>query len=127
MKDLEEIIGRSRRREISYPELVRLLVEAGVQTYHVDVATHTIFYRDATESYTEHGPVAASSQLLAPFSVEGVKAAIAANQQGKSDFLEFLRQIWQSGVTTYEVDLAARSIAYRGAGGESYVEAIPLP
>lgn len=126
---IEAAIVKSRQREINYPEFVRLLSEAGVRAYHVDVPSHTIVYRNGEETHTERGqPVAPEdARTAAPFDERGVKAAIANNQQGKGDYLTFLRQIWVSGVTEYEVDLGERRITYRGAAGEAYVETIPAP
>ena len=32
---------------------------------------------------------------------------------------------WNAGVVSYDVDFAARTCTYYGAGGESYVESYP--
>lgn len=126
---IEAAIVKARQSEITYPQFVRLLSEAGVRTYHVDVPSHTIVYRNGEETHTEHGSpvVPEDARTPAPFDESGIKAAIAGNQQGKGDYLTFLRQIWASGVTGYEVDLGERTVSYRGAAGESYTEAIPSP
>jgi uncharacterized protein YbcV (DUF1398 family) len=125
---IEAAIVKARQREITYPQFVGLLREAGVRTYHVDVPSHTLVYRNGEETYTEHGhPVAPEdARTPAPFDESGIKAAIAGNQQGKGDYLTFLRQIWASGVTEYDVDLGERTVTYRGAA-EAYMEAIPSP
>ena len=126
---IEAAIVRARQSEVTYPQFVELLSEAGVRTYSVDVPSHTIVYRNGEETHTEQGLQVAPEDAwaLARFDESGVKAAIAYNQQGKGDYLTFLQQIWASGVTEYDVDLGERTVSYRGAAGETYVEAIPLP
>ena len=47
------------------------------------------------------------------------------DQAGESTFPQFLAAAWQAGVVSYEVDLAARTVAYYGVNGEKYVEAYP--
>jgi uncharacterized protein YbcV (DUF1398 family) len=126
---VEAAIVKARQSEITYPQFVGLLSEAGVRTYHVDVPSHTVVYRNGEEAHTEHGQPVVPEDARTPalFDESGVKAAIAGNQQGKGDYLTFLRQIWASGVVGYDVDLGARTVTYRGAAGEVYVEAIPSP
>lgn len=127
--EIEAAIVKARQSEVTYPQFVELLSEAGVRTYHVDVPSHTVIYRNGEETHTEHGQpvVSEDARTPAPFDDSGVKAAIAGNQQGKGDYLTFLRQIWASGVVEYDVDLGERTVSYRGVAGEAYVESIPAP
>jgi uncharacterized protein YbcV (DUF1398 family) len=52
-------------------------------------------------------------------------AALRTDQAGKSSFTEFLEASWRAGVIRYDVDFAARTVAYYGCNGEEYVEAYP--
>lgn len=127
---IQDVIGQGARGEISYPVLAHRLREAGVRRYEVDVPTHTAVYhgtgQGAGEPLTLRGPeIATSGAAAAPFHPEGVQAAILASQRREIDYDRFLERIWQSGVTRYDVDLEARTITYRGQGGEAYEERIP--
>jgi len=62
---------------------------------------------------------------VAPFDRAALITALRTDQAGESTFPEFLMATWKAGVVRYEVDFNARTVAYYGAGGESYVEAYP--
>jgi uncharacterized protein YbcV (DUF1398 family) len=126
---VEAALGRARSGGITYPQFVQLLIDAGLTSYHVDVATHAIsFRRGADEIHAERGaPTAPPGATPAPFSKDGLVAAILENQQGKSTHPVFLQRIWAAGVTTYDVDLTGRTITYRGARGETHTERIAQP
>lgn len=81
---------------------------------------------------TEKGPVVMQDQPLVigaadvpPFDREALIQALRTDQAGESSFPEFLAASWRAGVVRYEVDFAARTVAYQGCGGEEYVEAYP--
>lgn len=121
-------IEKSAKGEIPYPVLARTLLESGVRSYHVDVATHTAVYRGDGDPFTIQGKaVAIPGEPPTAFQEEKVKAAILANQRREIDYEGFLQRIWQNGTIAYDVDLAERTVTYRGRDGEAYVERIPLP
>jgi len=51
--------------------------------------------------------------------------ALRTDQAGESTFPEFLAASWHSGVVRYDVDFAARTVAYYGCNGEEYIETYP--
>jgi uncharacterized protein YbcV (DUF1398 family) len=55
-----------------------------------------------------------------------VLAALRTDQAGRSTFPEFLSASWRAGVVRYEVDFAARKVAYFGPNGEEYIEDYPV-
>ena len=59
------------------------------------------------------------------FDREALIKALRTDQAGESAFPEFLAASWQAGVVRYEVDFAARTVAYYGCNGEQYVESYP--
>jgi uncharacterized protein YbcV (DUF1398 family) len=126
---VEAAIQRARDGGITYPQFVQLLIDAGVTSYHVDVALYAISFRcGADEIHAERGaPTAQPRARQAPFSKDGLVAAIRENQMGKSTHPVFLGQIWAAGVTTYDVDVTGRMITYRGARGETHTELIAQP
>jgi len=60
------------------------------------------------------------------FNREALIAALRTDQAGESTFPEFLAACWRAGVVRYDVDFAARTVAYYGCTGEQYVEAYPV-
>ncbi len=81
---------------------------------------------------TEDGPVMLqgtpleSGMMDVPaFDREALIRALRIDQAGESTFPEFLAASWRAGVVRYDVDFAARTVAYYGCNGEEYVEAYP--
>jgi uncharacterized protein YbcV (DUF1398 family) len=60
-----------------------------------------------------------------PFSRDALITALRTDQAGNSTFPEFLIATWRAGVVRYDVDFAARTCTYYGAGEEEYVESYP--
>lgn len=59
------------------------------------------------------------------FDCEALIRALRTDQAGESTFPEFLRASWRAGVVRYDVDFAARTVAYLGCNDEEYVESYP--
>ena len=109
-----------------FPYLAETLRKAGV--------TRNVWSLPACQSLfvTDKGPVVMQGQPLVsgaadvpPFNREALIQALRTDQAGESTFPEFLEASWRAGVVRYEVDFAARTVAYQGCNGEEYVEAYP--
>lgn len=109
-----------------FPYLAETLLRAGV--------TRNIWSLPSCQSLylTEKGPVVVQGSPLVtgmadvlPFSREALIAALRTDQAGNSTFPEFLMATWKAGVVKYDVDFAARTCTYYGAGEEKYVESYP--
>ena len=109
-----------------FPYLAESLRQAGV--------TRNIWSLPACQSLflTDYGPVVmqgvplVSGILDVPaFDREALIKALRIDQAGESTFPEFLAATWRAGVVRYDVDFAARKVAYVGCNGEEYVEAYP--
>lgn len=59
------------------------------------------------------------------FDQDALVKALRVDQAGESTFAEFLAASWRAGVVRYDVDFAARTVAYFGCNGEEYTEAYP--
>ena len=59
------------------------------------------------------------------FDREALISALRRDQGGEGTFPEFLAASWRAGVVRYDVDFAARTVAYYGCNGEEYIEAYP--
>jgi len=109
-----------------FPYLAETLKRAGVK--------HNLWFLPACESLylTEDGPVVTQGAPLLsgtvdvpPFDRHALVAGLRTDQAGQSTFPEFLAACWRAGVVRYDVDFAARSVAYYGCQGEVYTESYP--
>ena len=70
-------------------------------------------------------PLVTSTSDVPGFNREALIVALRTDQAGQSTFPEFLAASWRAGVVRYDVDFAARTVAYYGCNGEEYVEDYP--
>jgi uncharacterized protein YbcV (DUF1398 family) len=96
--------------------------------------TRNLWFLPACQSLwlTEYGPVMTQGVPLVsgavdvpPFNREALITALRTDQAGNSTFPEFLAASWRAGVVRYDVEFAARTVAYYGCNGEEYIEAYP--
>jgi len=109
-----------------FPYLAETLRRAGV--------TRNLWFLPACQSLflTNDGPVVSQGTPLVTgmvdvpaFDRDGLISALRTDQAGQSTFPEFLAASWRAGVVRYDVDFAARTVAYYGCHGEEYMEAYP--
>jgi len=109
-----------------FPYLAETLRRAGV--------TRNLWFLPACQSLflTNDGPVVSQGTPLVAgmvdvpaFDRDGLISALRTDQAGQSTFPEFLAASWRAGVVRYDVDFAARTVAYYGCHGEEYMEAYP--
>jgi uncharacterized protein YbcV (DUF1398 family) len=126
LKAAQERAMAGRPKVGGFPYLAETLWRAGV--------TRNLWFLPACQSLylTNEGPVVTQGNPLAtgmidvpPFNRDALILALRTDQAGKSTFPEFLAGSWRAGVVRYDVDFAARSVAYYGANGEEYVESYP--
>ena len=115
-----------RPQEGGFPYLAETLRRAGV--------TRNLWTLPACQSLflTSHGPVVIQGAPLATgildvplFQPAALITALRTDQAGESTFPEFLAASWRAGVVRYDVDFAARTVAYFGCNGEEYIESYP--
>ena len=109
-----------------FPYLAECLRQAGV--------TRNLWFLPAGQSLflTEEGPVVMQGAPLVSgtvdvpaFDRDDLIAALRIDQAGESTFPEFLEASWRAGVVRYDVDFAARTVAYFGCNDEEYIEGYP--
>ena len=116
---------QSMAGNLSFPEVVQMLVAEGVESYRADlIRFEKIFYMPNGESYSEKFSFEASP-VAVDFSETGVVAAIRAIQAKRINYQEFLRQIMAAGTTHYSVYLNGKRAIYFGRKGEFHVEYFP--
>src|SRR5579862_2955672 len=110
----------------SYPDLAAKLINAGVQSYTVDVASGTTVYRLMDGSVHFNTNTNEPRVIAKKFDEALTIQTIRDNQQGKTDYPGFMNGIADAGVRFYEASLNPnKKIIYIGSGG-FYEEAIPI-
>ena len=125
VKDVvREMSKASDEERITFPEVVKALMEVGIERYHADLVAARKTYYLPGEDFEEHQVHKAGAPALA-FSAEGVEKAVRAIQRQEIGYREFCRRIGEAGCVGYFVSLAGRRAVYYGRSGDEYVEWFP--
>ena len=114
----------SDEERITFPEVVKALIEAGVERYHADLVAGRKTYYLANGDFEEVGVDQVGAAAPA-FSAEGVEKAVRAIQRGEIGYREFCRRIAGAGCVGYFVSLAGRRAVYYGRTADCHVEWFP--
>jgi uncharacterized protein YbcV (DUF1398 family) len=125
--ELTDKIQECYKKAINYPDLVKHLIQIGIESYTVEVSSGAILYRLAEGQTVLHPSNIKSRSINPNFDEIKTIQAIRNNQQGKTDYPGFMSEIAHSGVRFYEATLNGprKRVTYIGIGG-LYEEAIPL-
>jgi uncharacterized protein YbcV (DUF1398 family) len=120
-----ECTKASDEERVSFPEVVKKLIDAGVERYHADLLrSEKTYYLPNGES--EVVPNHAVG-IVPPreFSAQGVDAAVRAIQAGNIQYKAFCERVAAAGCVGYFVSIAGRRAIYYGRTGDSHVEWFP--
>ena len=125
VKDVVREMSRASDEErITFPEVVKALMEAGIERYHADlVAGRKTYY--LPDGDFEEVDVDKAGGAARGFSPEGVEKAVRAIQRQDIAYREFCRRIADAGCVGYFVSLAGRRAVYYGRAGDEHVEWFP--
>ncbi|HEY7956071.1 MAG TPA: DUF1398 family protein [Polyangia bacterium] len=120
-----ECTNGSDEGRLSFPEVVRALVEAGVERYHADLQrAEKTYYLPSGESLVVPARHTETKPAI-DFDAAGVEAAVRQIQAQKLTYLAFCERIPAAGCVGYFVSLAGRRAVYFGRSAESFVEPFP--
>ena len=125
-----EIITKTARATleaaISFPEVVKQLLAAGVEYYHVDYVTmRKTFYSAAGEvvlmpiNYEGMPPVAVD------FDAAALRADILDSQRNGQKYRDFTRRAMEAGTQGYFAFLRGKRVTYLGRQGDQHTEWFP--
>ncbi len=122
---IEHCARSSKDGTAHFPDIVRALVDAGVESYFAD------YRANATTYYLPDGSTHAVA--LAPpdvpiaerFDTAALQHAIRGAQAGRVMYPDFMRLSRAAGCIGYVTWLAGRHVAYHGRRGETHVEHFP--
>jgi uncharacterized protein YbcV (DUF1398 family) len=124
-ESIREVLKESQRGDLIFPEVVRRMLEAGVESYLVDLARSedVVYLRDG--STLKLGMHMVLDPVAENFSEAGIVAAIRAAQKDEIRYPEFMRQASASGVVAYWAFLTGRKVIYFGRNGDFHIEHFP--
>jgi uncharacterized protein YbcV (DUF1398 family) len=123
---MEECSRHSVEESITFPEMVRKLMDAGVEFYFADLCQHRkAYYMPDGAAHTVQDQGLESHPVAAEFSADEVRDAVRRIQRGEIKYREFLRQIMAAGTATYAVYITGKRAIYTGRRGDSYTEWFP--
>jgi len=109
-----------------FPEVVRRLIETGVEYYHVDyVALRKTFYSANGDTITTPITYEALPDVSAALDAAALKAAILDSQTKGQPYRDFTRRAMQAGVQGYMAFLRGQRVTYWGRDGEQHTEWFP--
>jgi uncharacterized protein YbcV (DUF1398 family) len=122
---IHEVLAETQAGKLIFPEVVRRLLEVGVESYFCDLATGAeTFYLPGGETHVEK-MVLPLSPVAEDFSSPDVIAAIRGAQADKIRYPEFIKRSAAAGVIAYWAFLTGRKVIYFGRKGEFHVEDFP--
>ena len=122
-----EMAMATQQGKATFPEVVKVLLEAGVESYFVDFAT-----KQKTH-YLSGGGVYAVPMILDPgpiaeeFKEADLVAAIRGAQADTVRYPEFVKRSTAAGVIGYWAFLTGKRVIYFGRKGEQHIEEFPRP
>jgi uncharacterized protein YbcV (DUF1398 family) len=124
---IHELAIATQQGKMTFPQVVKGLLQVGVESYLVDFATRlkTHYLADGT-TYTvpmilNPGPVAEE------FDNAGLVAAIRGAQADTVRYPEFVQLSTAAGVIGYWAFLTGKRVIYFGRKGEQHIEEFPKP
>jgi uncharacterized protein YbcV (DUF1398 family) len=109
-----------------FPYLAECLRQAGaVRNIWSLPACQSLFLTGMGPVVMQLSPLVTGAVDVPRFDQEALVAALRTDQAGESTFQEFLEAAWRAGVVRYDVNFAARTVAYLGCNGDEYTEAYP--
>ena len=124
-KVLNETIEYSISGKIKFPQIVGMLIEQGVESYHVDlVRAENRFYNSSGESHVltiPHKMPKAATNFVAA----SVQASIKRSQQGVINYTSFIEEVTKAGCVYYIAYLKGERVIYFGREGDFHVEYFP--
>lgn len=125
-----EIVAEAARAtldgSIPFPEVVRRLMETGVEYYHVDyVALQKTFYSASGEIIKTPINYEWLPSISSDFNAVALRAAIFDSQQNGQHYRDFTRRAMSAGVQGYIAFLRGQRVTYWGRNGDQHIEWFP--
>ena len=125
-----EIVAEAARAtldgSIPFPEVVRRLMETGVEYYHVDyVALQMSYYSASGEVIKTPVNYEGLPVVSADFNADALRMAILDSQQNGQHYRDFTTRAMRAGVQGYIAFLRGQRVTYWGRNGDQHIEWFP--
>ncbi len=125
-----EIVAEAARAtldgSIPFPEVVRRLMETGVEYYHVDyVALQKTYYSASGEIIKTPINYEGLPSVSVDFNADALRMAILDSQQNGQHYRDFTKRAMSAGVQGYIAFLRGQRVTYWGRNGDQHVEWFP--
>ncbi len=112
--------------ELPFPQIVGLLIEAGVECYHIDyLAMRKTFYDGDGATVETPIPLEGLPPVAADFDTEALRTNIRDSQQNHQSWRDFSIRAMNGGVQGYFAFLRGKRVTYFGRQGEQHTEWFP--
>lgn len=120
-------LNASLEGTLSFPEIVRKLIEAGYESYTVDFRQGRTTYFLASGESVELPTPSLRGDVAAAFEKKSIEAAIGEAQSGAPGYTYagFCRKVRAAGCAGYMVSFLGRRAVYYGRTCETHVELFP--
>jgi uncharacterized protein YbcV (DUF1398 family) len=124
---IHELAIATQQGKMTFPQVVKGLLEVGVESYFVDFASKqkTHYLTDGT-TYTV-AMILDPDPIAAEFDGAGLVAAIRGAQADTVRYPEFVKRSTAAGVIGYWAFLTGKRVIYFGRKGEQHIEEFPKP
>jgi uncharacterized protein YbcV (DUF1398 family) len=124
---IHELAIATQQGKMTFPQVVKGLLEVGVESYLVDFSSRqkTHYLKDGSTCTVpmilDPGPIAAE------FDGSGLVAVIRGAQSDTVRYPEFVSRSTAAGVIGYWAFLTGKRVIYFGRKGEHHIEEFPRP
>ena len=124
-EEMHAVMAESQQGKLTFPEVVRRLLEIGVESYFVDFSAgkETLFMADG-QTHVE-AMTLRPDPVAEEFSPAGIVDAIRGAQTDAIRYPEFVKRSTAAGVIGYWAFLAGKKVVYFGRNGEMHIEEFP--
>lgn len=122
---MHDALAGSLAGELTFPQVIGMLAQAGVESYRVDfINGQDVFYLADGRTHTELlGP--ASAPAAEDLDIPELVALIRAAQADTLRYPQFVEGSLKAGVAAYHVFLNGRKAVYFGRKGDMHTEYFP--
>jgi uncharacterized protein YbcV (DUF1398 family) len=125
MNVIDEVLERTQAGKMIFPDVVRTLLAAGVESYFVDLAAgNETFYLAGANTQIKRMTLSLPP-VAEDFSASALVAAIRGAQADTIRYPEFMQRSAAAGVIAYWAFLTGKKVIYFGRKGEGHVEEFP--
>ena len=122
---IQAVMAETQAGKLVFPEVVRRLLEVGVESYFCDLARGTeTFYMLDGQAHAET-MILPMAPIAGEFSQSELLTAIRGAQADTIRYPEFAKRSAAAGVIAYWAFLTGRKVIYFGRKGESHTEEFP--